>query len=117
MVPLHGDRRTSRNLDLVAGSRSTIAVHESRSNILDGVVAVRRSPDSKVLTLVLSTNDEALEGGMSGNEVGSSQDESSGGLHCDGGGGGCVWKFESICKDGMNERLMDEWKWTKVSVC
>lgn len=83
VVPLHGDGRASSDLDLIGGSLSAIADHGSRGNIENGVVAVGRSLDSEVLALVLSANDEALESCVSSNEVGSSQGESSGGLHVD----------------------------------
>lgn len=83
VVPLHADRGTSSHFDLVCGGLSTIANHGGGCHILDRVVSVRGGLDSKVVALVLSVDDEALEGGVSSNEVGSGQNESSGGLHGD----------------------------------
>ena len=81
VVPLHADLGASSNLDLVSGSLATVADHGSGGDIEDGVVAVGRSLDGEVLTLVLAVNDEALEGGVRSSEVGSSQDDSGLGEH------------------------------------
>lgn len=83
VMPLEGEGRAGSNLDLVGGGLSVVADHGSGGHISDWVVAVGRSLDSEMLTLVLSIDDEALEGCVSSNEVGSSQYESSGGLHLD----------------------------------
>ena len=87
VVPLHTDLGASRNRDLVGGGLSAVANHGSRGDIEDGVVAVGRSLDGKVLAHVLSANDEALESGMRSGNVGSSQDDGGLGEHDDVFGG------------------------------
>lgn len=72
VVPLEGDLGTSLHGDEVSGGLSTVADHERRGHILDGVVAVAWGLDSEVLTLVLSANDERLEGSVASDELGSS---------------------------------------------
>jgi hypothetical protein len=93
VVPLEGDLRVTGNLKGIGSLDTTVAGHEVGADIQDRVVAVGRSADSEVVTLVLAINDERLEGGVGGSQLGSSQSESVRVLHFDGWWlVGCLWR-------------------------
>jgi hypothetical protein len=81
VVPLEGDIGASSDLHIVGSGLATVANHGWGGDIEDRVVAIGRSLDSEVLALVLTTDDERLEGGVAGNELSGSESERDGGPH------------------------------------
>lgn len=82
VVPLESDVGAGGDCELGLSRSAAVAVHESRSDILDGVVAVGGCADS-IKADLLAINDERLEGGVAVSQLGSSQSESVRVLHFD----------------------------------
>jgi hypothetical protein len=102
VVPLEGDVGASSNVDKVGGGLAAVADHGSGGDIEDGVVAVGRRLDSEVLSLVLSVDDDGLEGGVASDELGSGESECYGGPHVGFWCGDCgSWWSESIVRDEL----------------
>ena len=83
VVPLHGKLGTGSDLNGIGSLGAAVADHGGRGHILDRVVAIGGGADGLVLALILSVNDETLEGSVGSGELASSDSEEDGGLHFD----------------------------------
>lgn len=80
-MPLQSDLLAASDLQRIRSSGTTVANHGSRSDIVDGVVAIRGGANSGMLSLVLAIQHEALESGVAGDELASGQGVESRGPH------------------------------------
>ena len=105
VVPLEADLRAGRDLDELVFGGAAVADHGRGGDIVDGVVGVGGGLNGEVLALVLAVDDDGLEGGVAGDELGRGERESNGGLHGDGAWFSCcigILAGESVFSSGTS---------------